>query len=239
LQAACELALAGGVALGWRPAQIGAAVLLGSFALWLAWSLARGRRGAPCGCFGPTSVISPFAALRAAALSLVAGALAIAPAPRLSAEEWAIAVLAVALVAAIAIAFTLAREVARLRLERRGALEIDSEGPALGEHSPLIARFAKPGGPIALVVFVSPGCSICAELEPAIAALGRELPVEVFDEERDALAWEISRVPGSPYAVALDGEGVVLARGTFNTPAQLRSIPATALYRLGSELVGG
>jgi len=239
LLAVFELGLAAGVALGWRPAQIAAAVLMGSFALWLAWSLARGRRGAPCGCFGATSVISPFAALRAAALALVAGALAIAPAPRLSAEEWAIAVLAVALVAAVAIAFTLAREVARLRLERRGALEIDSEGPALGEHSPLIARFAKPGGPIALAVFVSPGCSICAELEPAIAALGRELPVEVFDEERDALAWEISRVPGSPYAVALDTEGVVLARGTFNTPAQLRSIPATALYRLGGELVGG
>jgi thiol-disulfide isomerase/thioredoxin len=103
----------------------------------------------------------------------------------------------------------------------------------------LAARFTRPSGPIALAVFVSPGCALCAELEPAIAALGRELPVEVFDEERDALAWEISRVPGSPYAVALDNGGVVLARGTFNTPAQLRSIPATALYRLGGELVRG
>jgi hypothetical protein len=239
LLAVCELAVAAGVALGWRPAQVAAGALLGSFAIWLAWSLARGRRGAPCGCFGPTSVISPFAALRAAALALVAAALAIAPAPRISAEDWAIAALAVALVAAIAIAFTLAREVARPRLERGGALEIDSEGPALGEPSPLAARFTRPGGPIALAVFVSPGCSLCAELEPAIAALGRELPVEVFDEERDALAWEISRVPGSPYAVALDNGGVVLARGTFNTPAQLRSIPATALYRLGGELVRG
>ena len=226
LLAVCELALAAGVALGWRPAQIAAGALLGSFALWLAWSLAHGRRGAPCGCFGPTSVISPFAALRAAALALVAAALAIAPAPRLSAEDWAIAALAVALATAIAIVFTLAREVARLRLERRGALEIDSEGPALGEQSPLVARFTKPGGPIALAVFVSPGCSICAELEPAIAALGRELPVEVFDEERDALAWEISRVPGSPYAVALDAQGVVLARGTFNTPGCCAAGPA-------------
>ena len=239
LLAAGELALAAGVALGWRPAQIAAAAVLGSFALWLAWSLARGRRGAPCGCFGATSVISPFAALRAAALALVAGALAIAPAPRLSPKDWAIAVLAVALATAIAIAFTLAREVARLRLERRGALEIDSEGPALGEHSPLIARFTQPGRPIVLAVFISPGCSLCAELEPAIAALQRELPVEIYDEERDALAWELSRVPGSPYAVALDADGIVLARGTFNTPAQLRSIPATALYRLGGELVHG
>jgi hypothetical protein len=90
-----------------------------------------------------------------------------------------------------------------------------------------------------VAVFLSPGCHICAELEPAVTALAHDLPVEVFDEERDALAWRVSRVPGSPYAVALDSAGVVLAKGTFNTPAQLRSIPATALYRLGGELVRG
>ena len=44
----------------------------------------------------------------------------------------------------------------------------------------------------------------------------------------------VSAVPGSPFAVAMDRDGVVLAKGTFNTAEQLRSVPATALYRLGT-----
>ena len=38
-------------------------------------------------------------------------------------------------------------------------------------------------------------------------------------------------IPGSPFAVALDEHGTVLAKGTFNTPGQLESVLATAERR--------
>ena len=43
-----------------------------------------------------------------------------------------------------------------------------------------------------------------------------------FDEVRDADAWAAAGIPGSPFAVALDEHGTVLAKGTFNTPAPAR-----------------
>ena len=55
--------------------------------------------------------------------------------------------------------------------------------------------------------------------------------VGVFDEVVDAELWKRLEVPGSPFAVALDAEGVVLAKGTFNSLAQLESVLATAERR--------
>ena len=52
-----------------------------------------------------------------------------------------------------------------------------------------------------------------------------------FDEVKDAGAWAAADVPGSPFAVALDADGTVLAKGTFNTGAQLESVLATAERR--------
>ena len=40
-------------------------------------------------------------------------------------------------------------------------------------------------------------------------------------------------IPGSPFAVALDADGTVLAKGTFNTGAQLESVLAAAERRAG------
>src|SRR5919201_994614 len=72
-----------------------------------------------------------------------------------------------------------------------------------------------------------------AVLAPALALLRRDPLVATgsFDEERDADAWRALDVPGSPYAVALALDGTVLAKGTFNTPAQLESVLATAERR--------
>jgi hypothetical protein len=42
-------------------------------------------------------------------------------------------------------------------------------------------------------------------------------------------------VPGSPYAVALDLDGTVLAKGTFNNLAQLESVVATAERRRAAQ----
>jgi hypothetical protein len=55
--------------------------------------------------------------------------------------------------------------------------------------------------------------------------------VRSFEEGGDAAAWSELRVPGSPYAVALDLDGTVLAKGTFNNLAQLESVLATAERR--------
>ena len=54
-----------------------------------------------------------------------------------------------------------------------------------------------------------------------------------FDEVRDADAWAAADVPGSPFAVALDADGTVLAKGTFNTGSQLESVLAAAERRRG------
>ena len=55
-----------------------------------------------------------------------------------------------------------------------------------------------------------------------------------FDEVRDAEIWRELGIPGSPYAVALDPEGQVRAKGTFNGYGQLESILATAERSLAS-----
>ena len=52
-----------------------------------------------------------------------------------------------------------------------------------------------------------------------------------FDEVEDTDAWAAGRVPGAPFAVALDGNGVALAKGTVNDPRQLASIVEAARAR--------
>ena len=69
--------------------------------------------------------------------------------------------------------------------------------------------------------------------EPAIASLADHpaLSVATFDEVTDAGVWSDLRIPGSPFAIALDPDGTVLAKGTFNNLAQLESVLATAERR--------
>ena len=85
-------------------------------------------------------------------------------------------------------------------------------------------------------MFSSEGCGLCRALAPAVEAFGRDPRVELrtFDEVRDADAWAAADVPGSPFAVALDADGTVLAKGTFNTAAQLESVLAAAERRRGA-----
>ena len=58
--------------------------------------------------------------------------------------------------------------------------------------------------------------------------------LRTFDEVADAAAWGAADVPGSPFAVALDADGTVLAKGTFNTGAQLETVLAAAERRRGA-----
>lgn len=156
----------------------------------------------------------------------------------------------------------LARQIGtlHLRLGPRGALEIDTEGPPLGEATePLDVRdvdgrslaLGGPGHP-ELLLFVSPSCSICLDVLPGLgpaARAGGLLPVVVVDgdtrearelqrERRlhelvvpDVGAVEAYAVPGTPYAVVLDGLGTVRAKGTVNTLEQLEGLVDTARRR--------
>ena len=74
---------------------------------------------------------------------------------------------------------------------------------------------------------------MCEALRPAVDSIAAHPAVAVgrFDEQANAEAWLSLDVPGSPYAVALDPDGTVLAKGTFNNLAQLESILAAGERR--------
>ncbi len=236
---AMEVALAAGVALGSDVAALAAAAFLAASAAVLVRALRAGRAGAPCGCFGARSRVSRVAVARAALLAAAFAALPLVPRDDLAADTWLAIGLAVAL-AAIAVlgvaVLALAREVGMLRLAvgPQSALEIPEEGPPVGSDSGL-ARVLdpRPGPDLAVAVFSSEGCHLCQALRPSIAAFGRDPHVELveLDEVRDRGHWERLGVPGSPYAVALDRGGRVLAKGTFNSIAQLESVVATGERR--------
>jgi methylamine dehydrogenase accessory protein MauD len=166
-----------------------------------------------------------------------------------------------ALVVALAfLILALARQIGtlHLRLGPRGALELDDEGPPLGEAPEAIdardvtGRSVSVGGPgrAQLLLFVSPGCRVCREVLPSLpvaARVGGLSPLVIADAADDAhgegasngapviVDPEIARsyaVPGTPYAVALDHLGVVRAKGSVNSLEQMEGLVETARRRL-------
>jgi hypothetical protein len=240
---AAELGLAAGVAAGLDAAAWAAAALLMLFAVALASALARGGAGAPCACFGGRSRVGAAGVARNLVLAAGFAALPWLPSVSLDTEGWLLVGLGVALagVAALAVAvLALAREIGLLRLQLapQAALEIPTEGPPVGEWSPLAERFEVPTrARLAVAVFSSPGCRLCRSLEPAVQWLRRDplLAVEVFDEARDAELWRELDVPGSPFAVVLDPDGVVRSKGTFNSLGQLQGLLAAAERRAAAH----
>jgi hypothetical protein len=239
---AIELVLGVAVAAGLDAAAYAAALLMAVFAAEQTAALASGRGGAPCACFGARGHVSGVSVARAVVLAAAFAALPALPRSEPSTEEWLALGLAAALLGLLALAvvvLALAREVGMLRLslDPRGALEVAHEGPEVGARSALGERFGDElvPGRIGLAVFSSEGCQMCRALAPAVAAFGRDPRVALleFDEVRDADAWAAADVPGSPFAVALDADGTVLAKGTFNTGAQLESVLAAAERRRG------
>jgi hypothetical protein len=238
-----EIALAIGVALGSDRAAIAAALVLAGFALAQAVALIGGRGGAPCACFGARGRLSRASLGRTVVLSAAFAALPLLPRSEPTTEEWLAIGLGAALlgIAALAVVvLALAREVGVLRMAvspHGGALEIAHEGPELGGRTALVDAFGDDlsDGRLGLAVFASEGCGLCRALAPEVAAFGRHphVSLRTFDEVRDAGAWAAADVPGSPYAVAIDDAGTVLAKGTFNSGAQLESVLATAERRRG------
>jgi hypothetical protein len=242
---AAELALAVGWWIGALGARLAVGALCVGFAAWHGRALMAGRDGQPCSCHGGRTAIGRGSAAHAALLATAATAVALAGPPRVSTVAWlsvVVAVLGAATAGLGALSWSLARDVAVLGHAARsgGALEIAGEGPALGAPSPLAERFAMSGGEIALAVFLSPGCALCAELAPAVRALSEHpgVQVVVFDEAREPLAWTAASVPGSPYAVAISADGRVRAKGTFNTAEQLHSVVGAALWRQAAAAAG-
>lgn len=242
---ALELGLAAGVLAGLdEAAWLGAAVML-MFALALSGAIAAGRAGRPCACFGARSRIGWLAVGRNLGLAAGFTAVALLPAEDLTTDQWLGLGLFAALAACAGLAaatLALAREVGllRLRMGPTAALEIPGEGPELGSRTDLAAEILAANGraELALAVFSSAGCHVCEALRPAVDSVAEHpaLAVRRFDEAADPEAWLALDVPGSPYAVALDPDGTVLAKGTFNNLAQLESILAAGERRRGQPM---
>ena len=156
--------------------------------------------------------------------------------------QWVLlAVLAVVVVA-------LARQIGvlQLRLAPVGALEVDDEGPPLGEAPE--ARAARTpdgsstlvGGPGngRLVAFVSDSCPICEQVAPSLPAAARAsgLELQVVSDPDLEVAY---RVPGVPFVVVLDELGLVRSKGTVNSLEQVEGLVDTARHRTKQELRAG
>jgi hypothetical protein len=236
---AAELLLAAGVAGGSDAAAYLAAALLALFGLALVGAILRGRAGAPCACFGARSTISWTAVGRNFALAAAFALVPVLPTSTLTTDQWLGLGLGVALLACAGLlvaVLALAREVGmlRLRMGPESALELPEEGPQLGERVEPERLFEASGEEeLLLAAFTSDGCHVCRTVEPALAQLAADpiLSVRLFEEVADATVWSELAVPGSPYAVAFDPDGTVLAKGSFNTLAQLESVLATAERR--------
>ena len=142
----------------------------------------------------------------------------------------------------------LARQIGvlQLRLAPIGALEVDDEGPPLGDVPE--ARAARTpdgsstvvGGPGSgrLVAFVSDTCPICEQVAPSLPAAARAsgLELQVVSDPDLELAY---RVPGVPFVVVLDELGLVRSKGTVNSLEQVEGLVDTARRRATQELRAG
>lgn len=243
---AAELGLAVGVIAGSEPAAWLAAGLMTAFAATMAGVIMRGHAGAPCACFGARSTVGWRAVARNLLLAAGFAGLTFLPSGELSADQWLGLGLIAALLACAGLAIAvlaLAREVGmlRLRLGPEGALEIAEEGPGLGTVISLDRFDLEPEAKLALAVFVSEDCHVCRALEPAIETLAGDpvVGMQTFEERRDAEVWDELRIPGSPFAIALDPQGTVMAKGTFNNLAQLESVLAAAERRRAEREIAG
>lgn len=168
---------------------------------------------------------------------------------------WAIVVM----LAIIVVALTRQIGTLHLRLGPRGALEMDDEGPALGDAPPpraaldIEGREVTVGGPgrSQLLLFVSPGCMVCAQVLPAVPVLARTYGLEAIAlSEEDAIEtrrelgryrdvrivaghdhFQAYEIPGTPFAVVLDDLGIVRGKGTVNNLEQFEGLISTAARR--------
>ena len=141
----------------------------------------------------------------------------------------------------VVVVIALARQIGtlHLRLGPRGALEVDTEGPALGEVPPELPGLDDNGtrvlvggpGPTRLVLFSSPTCPICEEVAPGISAAAsaaRMAPIVLHDPDLE----RVYDIPGTPFVLVMDELGVVRAKGTVNNLEQVEGLVDTAMRRI-------
>jgi uncharacterized membrane protein YphA (DoxX/SURF4 family) len=234
-EAVIGVLLLAGLAL---PASAYAAVALGLiFVAALAQARLRGVKRLRCGCFGAGEGRTSLLLLRAVGFTALAAVAAFTEGTEVSASRdtlvvVALAVLAAAVVVLALLVLALYRQVGvlTLRLGPRVPLELAEEGPEVAAPAPALDGLQRRGAE--LVAFFSPGCRLCRQLAPGVAALGRQgLAVRIVDETEDELAFERWNVPGTPF-VAHVVDGVVAAKGTVNTLEELEELLATGGARV-------
>lgn len=142
----------------------------------------------------------------------------------------------------------LARQIGvlHLRLAPLGALEIDEEGPPLGDAPQERVARGREGanvlvggpGPRRLIAFVSPTCPICEQVLPSLPASASAggFALQVLSDPELEAAYQ---VPGVPFVVVLDEAGVVRSKGTVNSLEQVEGLVDTARRRIaGAESLG-
>jgi hypothetical protein len=135
----------------------------------------------------------------------------------------------------------LARQIGvlHLRLAPVGALEIDDEGPPLGDAIAPRAASGRDGttmlvggrGPRRILAFVSPTCPVCERILPSLPAAARATGF-VAQVISDPDAERAFAVPGVPFVIVLDEMGSVRAKGTVNSLEQLEGLIETAIERI-------
>lgn len=235
-EVAVGVALVAGLnAAGW--AALG---LLAIFSAALAVELATGSAPPSCGCLVPGSgAPGPLSLVRNAVLGAVAAAIGLGVSVRLGEGFWfatyAVLWIAVAGLALLVVALYRQVGVLHMRVAPTGAFEHDAEGIPLGDPAP-------DGTAGALVVFTSVTCPICAQIEHGLGALQSDHAVPVMharDDDRGGA--ELHRqfgVPGTPYAVYVDGDGIVRAKGAVNTLEQLEGLVITGRNREREGMLG-
>jgi hypothetical protein len=198
---------------------------------------ARGRDRVRCGCFGARERPTSFVLLRSTGFAALAGLAAFGggidlPSPgRDDLVLVTLAVLGAAVVALALLVLALYRQVGVLsmRISPVAPLEIDEEGPPVGQTAPALSGLVRQGAE--LVAFFSEDCRLCRELAPSVRALAREgLAVRVVYEEQESQAYTRWNVPGAPFAVHVV-DGVVAAKGLVNTLEQLDALIAVGQAR--------
>jgi hypothetical protein len=141
----------------------------------------------------------------------------------------------------------LARQVGtlHLRLGPLGALEIDDEGPPLGEGLAPMSGSADDGsrvtlgGPAAvprIALFVSEHCPICAAVRPGLPVAARSAGMDALVLADTELERRLA-IPGTPYVVVVDRLGIVRSKGTVNNLEQLEGLVETAEQRIDDDRI--
>lgn len=159
----------------------------------------------------------------------------------------------------VALLLALARQIGILhtRLGPTGA-RITNAGLELGTEAPRFSEYDLNGhlvtlgaerGKSTLLVFISPSCSVCGELAPAIRTLHRHeqeyvevVVVSMLDNQAENRAYvkhynlgsvpylvkphiaEMYHITSSPYAILVDAEGNIFTKGVVNHIEHLESL---------------